>query len=45
MLRLYNCDLVQGFLLARPMPLEEVPGFLAARQSGKPVEELVPALE
>jgi EAL domain-containing protein (putative c-di-GMP-specific phosphodiesterase class I) len=45
MLRLYNCDLVQGFLLARPMPLEEVPGYLAARQGGRSVDELVLALE
>jgi diguanylate cyclase len=40
MLRLYNCDFVQGFLLARPMRLEEVPGYLAARQTANPVEEL-----
>jgi len=45
MLRLYNCDLVQGYLLARPMTLEEVPGYLAARQGGMPVDELVLALE
>jgi EAL domain-containing protein (putative c-di-GMP-specific phosphodiesterase class I) len=40
MLRLYNCDFVQGFLLARPMRMEEVPGYLAARQTANPVEEL-----
>ena len=34
MLRLYDCDQVQGFLLARPMAREQVPGFLAARQPG-----------
>ncbi len=27
LLRQRNCDLVQGFLLARPMPAAEVPGF------------------
>jgi EAL domain-containing protein (putative c-di-GMP-specific phosphodiesterase class I) len=40
MLRLYNCDMVQGFLLARPMPLEDVSGYLAARQRGVEVDEL-----
>jgi diguanylate cyclase (GGDEF)-like protein/PAS domain S-box-containing protein len=40
MLRLYNCDLVQGYLLARPMRLEQVPGYLAARRVNLPVEEL-----
>ena len=40
MLRLYNCDFVQGFLLARPMRMEEVPGYLAARQTANPVEDL-----
>jgi diguanylate cyclase (GGDEF)-like protein/PAS domain S-box-containing protein len=38
MLRLYDCDLVQGFLLARPMRREQVPGYLAARQPGALVD-------
>jgi diguanylate cyclase (GGDEF)-like protein len=37
MLRLYNCDLVQGHLLARPMCLEQVPGYLVAQQLKLPV--------
>jgi len=37
MLRLYNCDLIQGYLLARPMRLEQVPNYLAARQLRLPV--------
>jgi diguanylate cyclase len=44
MLRLYNCDLVQGFLLARPMRLEEVPGYLAGRLPPKAVDQLEAAL-
>ena len=44
MLRVYNCDLVQGFLLARPMRLELVPGYLAAQQTGEPVDQLAVAL-
>ena len=27
LLRARNCDMVQGFLLARPMPADEVPGY------------------
>lgn len=27
LLRARNCDMVQGFLLARPMPAEDVPGY------------------
>jgi len=43
-LRLYNCDLLQGFLLARPMRLEQVPDYLAARQEANPVEQLADTL-
>jgi diguanylate cyclase (GGDEF)-like protein len=43
MLRLYSCDLVQGFLLARPMSLEQVPGYLAVREGTEPVYELAAA--
>ena len=32
LLRQQDCDLVQGFLLSRPIPLDQVPDFLAARQ-------------
>jgi EAL domain-containing protein (putative c-di-GMP-specific phosphodiesterase class I) len=44
MLRLYNCDLVQGYLFARPMRLELVPGYLAAREGAEPVEQMVAAV-
>ncbi len=43
MLRLYNCDLVQGYLFARPMRLELVPDYLAAREGAEPVEQMVAA--
>ena len=32
LLRQQECDLIQGFLLSRPMPMNLVPAFLAARQ-------------
>ncbi|HYD32334.1 MAG TPA: EAL domain-containing protein, partial [Azospirillaceae bacterium] len=28
-LRAYKCDRFQGYLLARPLPTEEIPAFLA----------------
>ncbi|MCG5500096.1 hypothetical protein LQ952_04640 [Ectothiorhodospira sp. B14B] len=27
-LRRYHCDELQGFLISRPLPAEQVPGFL-----------------
>jgi EAL domain-containing protein (putative c-di-GMP-specific phosphodiesterase class I) len=41
---LYNCDLVQGYLFARPLRLELVPGYLAAREGAEPVEQMVAAV-
>lgn len=35
MLREFGCDLLQGFLYARPLEVDEVPGFLTELAAGK----------
>jgi EAL domain-containing protein (putative c-di-GMP-specific phosphodiesterase class I) len=35
MLREFGCDLLQGFLYARPLEVDAVPGFLTALAAGK----------
>jgi diguanylate cyclase (GGDEF)-like protein len=45
MLRLHSCDQVQGFLLARPMRLDQVPGYLAAQQADEPLARLAAVLD
>jgi EAL domain-containing protein (putative c-di-GMP-specific phosphodiesterase class I) len=35
-LRQQKCDLIQGYLLSRPIEMNQVPAFLASRLAGSP---------
>jgi EAL domain-containing protein (putative c-di-GMP-specific phosphodiesterase class I) len=38
-LRLLGCDQIQGYLVSRPVPFDEVTGFLRVNQLAMPADD------